>query len=85
MFFKTSFPPDLKFHAVSLAVAVVACVATSGTTSVMPPAPAMFLGWVAFNLAGSSLRDGLANANHQPLDAATVSFVVPATPVAHAH
>ncbi len=52
---------DFRFHGVSLAVAAVAGVATYGTTAVMLPASAMFLGWVAFNLAGTATRDNLAN------------------------
>jgi hypothetical protein len=50
-----------RFHAVSLTVAVVAGAATFGTIAVMLPASAMFLGWIAFNIAGPSLRDGAAN------------------------
>ncbi|MBO9709209.1 MAG: DUF1097 domain-containing protein [Caulobacter sp.] len=53
--------PPLRFHAVSLAVAAIAGVSTFGATSVMLPPPAMFLGWVAFSLAGPSLRGGFAN------------------------
>jgi hypothetical protein len=45
-------PPPPRFHAISLSVAAVAAVATLGTNSAMLPAPAMFLGWVAFDLAG---------------------------------
>ncbi|WP_019832115.1 DUF1097 domain-containing protein [Sphingomonas sp. PR090111-T3T-6A] len=52
---------DIRFHAVSLVVAVVAGVATYGTLAVMLPASAMFLGWVAYNLAGASARDNLAD------------------------
>lgn len=51
----------MRFHAISLSVAAVAAVATLGTNSAMLPAPAMFLGWVAFDLAGPSLRGGAAN------------------------
>ena len=54
-------PPSPRFHAISLTVAAVAAVATLGTNFAMLPAPAMFLGWVAFDLAGPSPRGGLAN------------------------
>jgi hypothetical protein len=50
-----------RFHAVSLAVAAVAGLSTFGTNAVMLPASAMFLGWVAFNMASPSMRGGLAN------------------------
>jgi len=49
-----------RFHAVSLVVAAVAGLSTFGTIAVMLPASAMFLGWVAFNMA-PSMREGLAN------------------------
>ena len=52
--------PAFRFHAVSLVVAAVAGLSTFGTIAVMLPASAMFLGWVAFNMA-PSMRDGLAN------------------------
>lgn len=52
--------PAFRFHAVSLVVAAVAGVSTFGTIAVMLPASAMFLGWVAYNLAPST-REGLAN------------------------
>lgn len=39
-----------RYHAISLAIAGVAAIATFGTTAVMLPPPAMFLGWVAFSL-----------------------------------
>lgn len=52
---------SLRFHAVSLSVAAVAAAATYGTNTAMLSAPAMFLGWVAFDLAGPSRRGGLAN------------------------
>ena len=54
-------PPALRFHAISLTVAAVAGISTFSTTSVMLPAPAMFLGWVAFGLGGASMRGGFAN------------------------
>jgi len=54
-------PPPFQFHAVSLGVAAVAGVATFGTNAVMLSAPAMFLGWIAFGLAGPSLREGASN------------------------
>lgn len=52
--------PAFRFHAVSLIVAAVAGLSTFGTIAVMLPASAMFLGWVAFNMA-PSMRDGLAD------------------------
>jgi len=52
--------PAFRFHAVSLTVAAVAGLSTFGTLAVMLPASAMFLGWVAFNMA-PSMRGGLAN------------------------
>lgn len=57
----SSEPAPLQFHAISLSVAAVAAIATYGTNSVMLSAPGMFLGWVAFAIAGPSLRDGAAN------------------------
>jgi hypothetical protein len=54
-------PSTYRFHAVSLAVAAVAGLSTYGTIAVMLPASAMFLGWVAFNMASPSMRGGLAN------------------------
>lgn len=57
----SSDPASLRFHALSLSVAAVAAAATYGVNTVMLPAPAMFLGWVAFDLAGPSWRDGAAN------------------------
>jgi hypothetical protein len=50
----------LHFHVMSAAVAGVAALATFGTNAVMLPAPAMFLGWIAYSL-GLTLRQGLAN------------------------
>jgi hypothetical protein len=52
--------PNFRFHAVSFVVAAVAGLSTFGTIAVMLPASAMFLGWVAFNMA-PSMREGLAN------------------------
>ena len=57
----SSDPASLRFHALSLSVAAVAAAAAFGVNTVMLPAPAMFLGWVAFDLAGPSWRDGAAN------------------------
>lgn len=57
----SSDPASLRFHALSLSVAAVAAAATYGVNTAMLPAPAMFLGWVAFDLAGPSWRDGAAN------------------------
>jgi hypothetical protein len=52
--------PTFQFHAISLAVAAVAAIATFGTNSAMLLPPAMFLGWIAFSLGGSK-RAGCAN------------------------
>lgn len=57
----SAFSNHLRFHLVSLTVAVVAAVAALGTATAMLLPPAMFLGWVAFSLAAPSLRGGLAN------------------------
>lgn len=51
----------LRFHAATLAVAVVAGLATFGTFTVSLAAPAMFLGWIAFAISGTTIRQGVAD------------------------
>ena len=56
-----AFPKDFRFHALSLGVALIAAVATFGTSNAMLLPPAMFLGWVAFSLGPPSMRAGFGN------------------------
>jgi hypothetical protein len=54
-------PGPLRFHAMSLVVAIVAGVSTFGTIAVMLPASAMFLGWVGYSLGSGTPKEGFAN------------------------
>ncbi len=56
----SAIPPGT-FHGITLVGAVVAAATTFLTLSAALPAWAMFLGWVAFNSSGQTLRDGITN------------------------
>lgn len=53
--------PAQRFHAVTLAVAAVAGVATYGTIALPLSAPAMFLGWIAYNVGAQTPRASAGN------------------------
>ena len=63
----TPAPPALvfaaqpRFHAVTATTAIVAGLATFGTLAMHLPAPAMFLGWIAYSVGGQSLRESAGN------------------------
>lgn len=52
---------QLRFHAVTLVVAVVAGLATFVTLAASLSAPAMFLGWIAFSVSGATMRQSVAD------------------------
>ncbi len=49
------------FCSITLVVAVVAGLVTAGTVAVMLSASAMFLGWVAYSINSTTIRQGYAN------------------------
>jgi hypothetical protein len=49
------------FHSTTLTVAVVAGLVTFGTVAVQLSASGMFLGWVAYGIAATTVRQGYAN------------------------
>ncbi|WP_084677188.1 DUF1097 domain-containing protein [Massilia niastensis] len=53
--------PATRFHLSTLVVAIVASSTTFLTLGAALPAWTMFLGWVAHDTAGSTLREGVAN------------------------
>jgi hypothetical protein len=68
---EASMPPQnptfLRFHGMTLVVAIVAGLSTFGSIAVMLPASAMFLGWVGYSLGSGAPREGVAN---------TIAFVL---------
>lgn len=49
------------FYPITLVVAVVAGLVTAGTVAAMLSASAMFLGWVAYSINSTTMRQGYAN------------------------